>query len=75
MENDKESATVRLSLAVSPELNELLEQLSANAHTTKSETLRKAIALFAIATEAKMEKKHIAILDNNKHLLEEIIGF
>jgi predicted transcriptional regulator len=72
MANTNES--VRLTLVVSPELNERLEQLAANGHTSKSEVLRKAIALFDIVTEAKAEKKRIGILDQNKQLETEIVG-
>ena len=66
--------SVRLSLAVSPELNARREQLASAGHTSKSESLRKAVALFDIAAEARSEKKRIGILDQNKQLLTEIVG-
>jgi predicted transcriptional regulator len=69
-----EKEAIRLSLAVSPELNERLEQLAIAGHTSKSDILRKAIALFDVVAEAKSEKKRIGILDQNKHLLTEIVG-
>ncbi|MCK9990409.1 MAG: hypothetical protein RugAbin2_01423 [Rugosibacter sp.] len=69
---DKEA--IRLSLTVSPELNERLEQLAITGHTTKSEVLRKAIALFDVVAEAKTEKKRFGILDQNKQLVTEIVG-
>jgi len=72
MATTKES--VRLSLSLSPELNERLEQLAMANHTTKTEILRKAIALYDVAAEAKMEKKRLGILDQNKQLLTEIVG-
>lgn len=72
MATDKE--TVRLSLTLSPELNERLEQLATSNHTTKTEILRKAIALYDVVAEAKIEKKRLGILDQNKHLLTEIVG-
>lgn len=72
MGTDKES--IRLSLTVSPELNERLEQLAVTGHTTKSEVLRKAIALFDVVAEAKTEKKRFGILDQNKQLITEIVG-
>lgn len=65
---------VRLSLVVSPELNERLEQLASSAHVSKSEILRKAIALYDVAAEARVEKKRIGILDQNKQLVTEIVG-
>lgn len=66
--------TVRLSLNISPELNEHLEQLASAGHTTKTEVLRKAIALYDVVAEAKTEKKKLGILDQNKQLLVEIVG-
>jgi len=72
MANDKE--TIRLSLSVSPELNERLEQLASSGHTTKTEILRKAIALYDVVAEAKSEKKRLGILDQDKRLLTEIVG-
>lgn len=72
MAGDKES--VRLSLSLSPELNERLEQLAASNHTTKAEILRKAIALYDVVVEAKTEKKRLGILDQDKRLMAEIIG-
>lgn len=72
MSTEKDS--IRLSLVVSPELNERLEQLAKTGHTSKSEVLRKAIALFDVVAEAKSAKKRIGILDQNKHLETEIVG-
>jgi predicted transcriptional regulator len=72
MSTDKDA--IRLSLAVSPELNTRLEQLAASGHTSKSEILRKAIALFDVVAEAKSEKKRFGILDQDKRLLTEIVG-
>ena len=72
MANDNE--TIRLSLAVSPELNERLEMLASNGHMSKSEVLRKAIALFDVVAEAKSEKKRFGILDQNKQLVTDIVG-
>ena len=72
MSIDKE--VVRLSLSVSPELNERLEQLASSGCTTKTEILRKAIALYDVVAEAKTEKKRFGILDQNKTLLTEIVG-
>jgi predicted DNA-binding protein len=69
-----EKEVVRLSLTVSPELNERLEQLAASGCTTKAEILRKAIALYDVVAEAKTEKKRLGILDHDKHLLTEIVG-
>lgn len=65
---------IRLSLIVSPELNETLEALAESQHTTKSEVLRKAIALFDVASEAKEKDQRIGILDKDRNVVTEIIG-
>jgi hypothetical protein len=69
-----EQQPVRLSLSVLPELNALLEQLAVAGSCTKSEVLRKAIALYDVAFEAKLQKNRLDILDQNKQLLTEIFG-
>jgi hypothetical protein len=71
---EEEKESVRLSLVVSPALNSKLEQLARAGYTTKSEVLRKAIALFDVVSEAKAEDKRFGILDRDKQLLTEIVG-
>jgi predicted transcriptional regulator len=66
--------TIRLSLDVSPELNEALEQLASRLHTTKSDVLRKAIALMEVAVRAKDEHKKFGIAAPNQPLETEIVG-
>jgi predicted transcriptional regulator len=66
--------SIRLSLSISPELNARLDNLAQSGHTTKSEILRKAIALFDVAAQAKAENNRLGVLDQNKRLLSEIIG-
>jgi predicted transcriptional regulator len=65
---------VRLSLAIPAELNDRLEQLALLGHSTKSEILRKAIALFDVVAEAKADKKRLGLFDQNKQLVTEIVG-
>ena len=68
------SAEVRLSLIVSPQLNETLEGLAESQHTTKSDVLRKAIALFDLASEAKAKDQRLGILDKDRKIVTEIVG-
>ncbi len=70
--NEKEK--VRLSLDISPELNKLLEQLADWTGATKSEVLRKAIALMEVAVEAKRQGKKFGIAERDQQLSTEIIG-
>jgi predicted transcriptional regulator len=65
---------VRLSLVVSPELNETLEELAAKSHSSKSDVLRKAIALFDVAAQAKQKNQRIGILDRDDKVVKEIVG-
>ena len=72
--NDKERTKVRLSLDISTEMNSLLEQLSATTGGTKSDVLRKAIALMEIAVDAKRQGKKFGIAEKDQQLATEIIG-
>jgi predicted transcriptional regulator len=66
---------IRLNLSVSPELNDTLEHLAEASDATKTDILRRAIALFDVISQAKREKKRIGIFDEQKHLETEIVGF
>jgi predicted transcriptional regulator len=70
--NEKEK--VRLSLDISPELNALLEQLAATTGGTKSDVLRKAIALMEVAVDAKRRGLKLGLADKDTTLTTEIIG-
>ena len=65
---------VRLSLDVSPELNQVLEDLAAKIHGTKSDVLRKAIALMEVEVDAKEKHQKLGIMDENRQLVTEIVG-
>jgi len=70
----REKEKVRLSLDISVEANALLEQLAEQIGGTKSEVLRKAIALMEVAVEAKRQGKKFGIADKDQELRTEIIG-
>jgi hypothetical protein len=66
---------VRLSLDVSTELNNLLQELADETGTTKSDVLRKAIALMDVAVDAKREGKRVFISDHAPEgASREIVG-
>lgn len=69
-----EREKVRLSLDISPELNSLLEQLAVKIGGTKSDVLRKSIALMEIMVEAKKQGKKFGIAERDQPLATEIIG-
>lgn len=70
--NEKEK--VRLSLDISPEMNTLLESLAAATGGTKSDVLRKAIALMEVAVDAKRRGLKLGLAEKDQPLTTEIIG-
>ena len=69
-----EKEKVRLSLDISPELNALLEQLASETGGTKSDVLRKAIALMEVAVDAKRRGLKLGLAEKDQTLTTEIIG-
>jgi len=65
--------TVRMSLDLSPEANELLESLSNKIHGSKSEVLRRAIVLLAVAVEAKEKGQKFGVASPGQDLKTEIL--
>lgn len=70
----QERNKVRLSLDISPELNELLADLASKMGGSKSDVLRKAIALMEVAVEAKRQGKKFGIAEKDQQLATEIVG-
>lgn len=70
-----EDKNVRLTVDVSPELNALIEDLAQGAHTSKSEILRRSIALMDFAQRAKREGKKVGAANPDQELATEVIGF
>ncbi|HEX4951186.1 MAG TPA: DNA-binding protein [Blastocatellia bacterium] len=72
--SNPERSKIRLSLDISPETNELLEQLARQIGGTKSEVLRKAIVLMEVAVEAKRQGRKFGIAEKDQPLATEIVG-
>lgn len=73
--NRTEDRNIRLTVDVSPELNTLIEELAEGAHTSKSEILRRSIALMDFAQRAKKEGKKVGAANPGQELATEVIGF
>ena len=58
------SRSTRMSIELSPELNQHLEQIAEGLHTSKSDVIRKAIALIGVAAEAKEQGQKLYISDS-----------
>lgn len=70
-----EREKVRLSLEVSTELNQTLEKLAEKTESgSKTEVLRKAIALMEVAMGAKDRGESVGLLDKQDKVLTKIVG-
>ena len=65
---------VRLTLDVTDELNDRLNALAEEAGGSKSELLRKAIALVEVAVDAKRAGRHVAVVDKHDKVVTTIVG-
>jgi len=68
------SRSIRLSLDVSPELNKVLDDMALKIHSSKSEVLRKSIALMEVAVQEKEKGNHLGIVGKDQKLVKEIVG-
>lgn len=68
-------AHIRLSLDVSSELNNVLENVANETHSTKSDVLRKSIALLEMAVREKKHGHHLGVFNSKQQIVKEIIGF
>lgn len=69
-----EKAKVRLSFEITPELNREIEQIADQVGGSKTEVLKKAIALMRVAVDAKREGKKLGIAEKSQSLTTEIVG-
>ena len=64
----------RLNFDVSPELDQIIERLvKQTGSTSKSELLRRAIALMEVAANAKQEGNKVVIADQDRIAVAEVI--
>lgn len=68
------SKNVRLSLDVSGELNDSLDSMAKDSNASKSDILRKSIALFELAMNEKKKHHHLGVFDENNKIVKEIVG-
>jgi len=65
---------VRLSVEMSPEMNEKLTELSRKIHGSKSDVLRRALVLMDVAVRARDEGHKLGVASQDQTLLTEIVG-
>lgn len=66
--------TIEMSLHLSLETNEILEKMCEDNHLTKSDLLRKSLALMQIVLKYKNTGGHLIVVDDKDHKISEIIG-
>jgi len=67
-------SSVRLSLELSENANNMLEQVAQHNGTTKADVLRRAIALIAYADDVKREGNRLAVTDRNRNIVTDIVA-
>ena len=67
--------SARITLVVSDELNEVLDELAKDTESSKSDVLRKSISLIKMAVNEKKAGNHLGVFDNQQKIVKEIIGF
>lgn len=65
---------IRLSLQVSQELNQTLEDIAESTGTNRTDVIRQALALMKVAHAARKDGRHLGIVSDARKLDTEIIG-
>ena len=73
-ESNSSNEKVRLSLDLSPELNNMLEAMANDSHSSKSDVLRKSIVLMEVALKEKSLGNHLSVVSQDQEILKEIVG-
>ena len=69
-----DTKNVQMTLSMSPALEAKLARLAVASGSTEADVLLKAIALYEVALQAKLQGQDVAILDEEKRLVSEIDG-
>lgn len=66
---------VRMTLDLTPELDKSLGEIAVRERISKSDVLRRALALVLVANEAKSEGRALGIINRKKNtVVREIVG-
>lgn len=74
VEDESPGNRVRLNLVITKQLDTMLEKLAREKGTNKSEILRKALALYEVANDAKAHGNKMGIVSQDRQVLTEIVG-
>jgi hypothetical protein len=73
-ERGKQPDKVRITLDLSPEMNRTLEEIVVKTGTSKTDVLRKAIALIEVAMEGRAKGQSLALSDKDDRVVTKIVG-
>lgn len=65
---------VRINLSVSREVADAIEEIATRQQITKTDVLRKAVALLAVAEAAKARNERVGLFDADRKITTEIVG-
>jgi predicted transcriptional regulator len=75
LEPARTKPTVRVNVEMSEELNAKLDALASKAHGSKSDVLRRALALYDAAVRAHEAGLKVGFAAEDQELKTEVIGF
>ena len=66
---------IKLTLELSEDANNTLEEIAEESSTTKSDVLRKAISLMKVAASEKKKGRELAVIDSkSEKVVTHIVG-
>lgn len=67
--------STRITLIVSDELNEALGEMAQDIEASKSEVLRRSLAIFKLAVDEKKQGHSLGVFDKENKMVTKIVGF
>lgn len=65
---------IRVTMDVSPEFKQLLERLAENESRSQTDVIRRAIALYQYALDAKVKGKQLAVLNQDDSVAAHLVN-
>ena len=71
---DPSAGKVRLSIEIPIEVNKMLEEIAQHLGSSKTEVIKRSLALTEAAHKARRENKIVGVLTSDRQLEKEFIG-
>jgi predicted transcriptional regulator len=65
---------VRMTVVMPTEVDNQLADLASSKSTSKSEIVRRALALYMVAAEAQIKGQHVALVNDENKVLKQVVG-